>query len=281
MPRSWLFTPAHRPERVAKALPADAVILDLEDGVPPAAKAAARAVIAEVLRARAAASGPLRYARLQAPAGPTLDGDLDAAVQLGTDGICVPKVRRATEVAALDAAIAAREAAAGLGAGSVRLLVMVETAEAVLQVAAIAAASPRVAGLMFGSEDLGAELGVWGAVDHEEFLFARSAIALAAAAHGLEAIDRVFPDFRDPAGLQADAERARQLGFHGKAVIHPAQIETVNFVYSPSPGQVETARRIVAAFDAAGGGAVAVDGRMVDAPIAARARRVLTAAGEL
>src|SRR5262245_12486132 len=141
---AWLFTPGHRPERIEKALalPVDAVILDLEDGVAPEEKEAARAHVAAALAEPG--PGPARWVRLQAAAGPTVAGDLAAAARLGTAGICVPKVRLPEEIAALEGPVREREAAAGLAPGSLRLLVMIETAQAVVHAPAIAAVSPRL-----------------------------------------------------------------------------------------------------------------------------------------
>jgi citrate lyase beta subunit len=262
----------------ALRLPTDAVILDLEDGVPPGEKETARTQIAAVLEHPA--PGPARYVRLQAATGPEVEADLAAAVRPATDGICLPKVRRPEEIAALEEPLRQREAAAGLPDGRIRLFVLIETALALTQAAAIAAGSPRLAALMLGAEDLAADMGLWSVLPDEELSYARSVVAVAAASRGLQAVDRVFPDFRDAEGLRQDALRARRMGFTGKAIIHPAQIEPVRAVFAPMPEEIERARRIVEAFDAAGGGAIAVDGKMVDRPIVEQARKVLESASD-
>ena len=146
----------------------------------------------------------------------------------------------------------------------------------------IAASSPRVIGLVFGSEDFALDLGLPTQREGEaaELLYARSATVVAAVAAGKIALDGIWPDIRDAAGLRADSLRARRLGFSGKTLIHPEQIAVVNEVFSPTSAEVEEARRVVGAFEEAlarGDGAVALDGRMLDAPVVDRARHVLRA----
>jgi citrate lyase subunit beta/citryl-CoA lyase len=278
--RTWLFVPGHQQGRITKALGlgVDAVILDLEDGVPPSEKETARRSIASAVADTG--PGPGRFVRLQAPGGASLAEDLAAGVGRGTAGVCVPKVRLPDEVAALETPLREAERAAGRQAGSVRLLILIETASAVVHAVSIAAASPRSVGLMFGAEDFAVELGMWDGGTAEEFVYARSAIAVAAASAGLEAVDRVFPDIHDAEGLRRDAQRGRALGFTGKAIIHPAQIEGVRSAFRRTAAEITAAQRIVDAWEAAGGGAVAVEGRMVDAPIVERARRLLAVAEE-
>jgi citrate lyase subunit beta/citryl-CoA lyase len=273
--RTWLFSPAHRPERVQKALqlPADAVLLDLEDGVPPSERPLARETVSATLNAQPVSDRC--WVRVQHPQAPDLAEDLSAAVRPGLAGLCLPKVREAAEVAALCTRLEKHEEGARLPLGSVKLLVLLETALGVVNAAQIAAASPRLAGLMLGTEDLAAELGLWSVSPSEEFLYARSVVALAAASRGLEAVDRVYTHFQDQEGLLHDAARARSLGFSGKAIIHPAQIDVVNTVFTPTEAEVRAAQAVVRAAEAAGGGAFAVGGAMADEPVVARARRLL------
>jgi citrate lyase subunit beta/citryl-CoA lyase len=179
--------------------------------------------------------------------------------------------------------VAERETAAGLAAGSVRYIVAIESPRGLLNAAAIATASPRVAALMFGAEDFGLELGLPTLREGEasELLYARSALVVAAAAASVQAIDGVWPDISDAEGLAADCRRSRRLGFTGKSLIHPGQIETINAAFSPTAAEVDYARRVVAAFDEAmarGEGSIAFGGQLIDLPIVERARRTLALA---
>src|SRR6266852_2319680 len=285
--RSLMFVPAHRERMVQRALglgefgrsALDVAILDLEDGVPPTAKDEARRAVADVL-ARPPRGGPLRFVRIQRALSDAGDADLDAVVRSGLDGIVAPKVRRAEEIVWLADELEARERRAGVAPGNLRIVASIESAAALVDAPRIAAASERVIGLMFGSEDFALDLGLPTKREGEaaELLYARSATVVAAASAGKLAIDGIWPDIDDGAGLRADSLRARRLGFAGKTLIHPGQIAVVNEIFSPSAAEVDEARRVVRAFDEAlgrGDGAVALDGQMLDAPVVDRARRVL------
>jgi citrate lyase subunit beta/citryl-CoA lyase len=288
--RSLMFVPAHRQRMVARALglgefgPSglDVAILDLEDGVPPAAKDDARRAVADTL-ARPSPGGPLRFVRIQRALSEAGAADLDAVVRPGLHGVMAAKVRRADEVAWLADELDERERRAGVAAGTVRIIPSIESAAALVEAPRIAASSARVIGLMFGSEDFALDLGLPTEREGEaaELLYARSATVVAAVAAGKLAIDGIWPAFEDDAGLRADSAQARRLGFAGKTLIHPRQIAIVNEVFSPTAAEVEHARRVVRAFDdalALGQGAVALDGRMLDAPVVERARRILRSA---
>ena len=287
--RSLMFVPAHRDRMVQRALglgefgpsALDVAILDLEDGVPPAAKDEARRAVADAL-ARPPRNGPLRFVRIQRALSDAGDADLDAVVRPGLDGIVAPKVRRAEEIVWLADELEARERRAGVAPGNLRIVASIESAAALVDAPRIAAASERVIGLTFGSEDFALDLGLPTKREGEaaELLYARSATVVAAASAGKLAFDGIWPDIKDAAGLRADALRARRLGFTGKTLIHPDQTLVVNEIFSPTAAEVEEARRVVHAFDDAvtrGDGAVALDGRMLDAPVVDRARRVLRA----
>lgn len=288
--RSLMFVPAHRERMVARALglgefgPSglDVAILDLEDGVPPAAKDDARRSVADTL-GHPSPAGPLRFVRIQRALSDDGAADLDAVVRVGLQGVVAAKVRRAEEIAWLADELDERERRAGVAAGTVRIIASIESAAALLEAPRIAASSVRVIGLMFGSEDFALDLGLATKREGEaaELLYARSATVVAAAAAGKVAIDGIWPAFEDDAGLRADSLRAHRLGFAGKTLIHPRQIAVVNEVFSPTPAEVEEARRVVRAFDdalALDQGAVALDGRMLDAPVVERARRILRTA---
>ena len=287
--RSLMFVPAHRERMVQRALglgefgrsALDVAILDLEDGVPPTAKDAARRAVADAL-ARPRQNGPLRFVRIQRPLSDAGDADLDAVVRPGLDGIVAPKVRRAEEIVWLADELEARERRAGVAPGTLLIVASIESAAALVDAPRIAAASERVIGLTFGSEDFALDLGLPTKREGEaaELLYARSATVVAAASAGKLAFDGIWPDIDDGAGLRADSLRARRLGFAGKTLIHPGQIAVVNEIFSPSAAELDEARRVVRAFDEAlgrGDGAVALDGQMLDAPVVDRARRVLRA----
>jgi citrate lyase subunit beta/citryl-CoA lyase len=287
--RSLMFVPAHRDRMVKRALglgefgPSglDVAILDLEDGVPPASKHEARRLVTDVLSGPSR-GGPLRFVRIQRALSDAGEGDLDAVVRPGLDGIVAPKVRRAEEIAWLADELAERERHARVEAGAVRIIASIESAAALVDAPRIAASSRRVIGLTFGSEDFALDLGLPTKREGEaaELLYARSATVVAAASAGKIAVDGIWPDITDIAGLRTDSLRARRLGFSGKTLIHPGQIAVVNEVFSPTAAELEEARRVVRAFDeglARGDGAVALDGQMLDAPVVDRARRVLHA----
>ncbi len=278
--RSILFVPGDRPDRYGKALAAgaDAVCIDLEDAVAPAAKAGARDSVAAFLarREEPAATGadpgrarrPPVVVRVNDPRSE--EGARDAASVTGgprPDAFVIPKVTDAREIVT----------AHRLLGEDIPLFPIIETAAGLEKAVQIGAASAAVAALMFGGFDLSAELGAepqW-----EPLLYARSRVVHAAALSGLDTIDMPSRDFRHVSRLRAEAEKARRLGMTGKVAIHPAQIPVIHEVFTPSPGEVEQARRIVEADRAAGGGAVSLSGRMVDRPVVEAARRLLERAG--
>ena len=280
--RSWMFVPGHQQRMIDKAyrLELDVAMFDLEDGVPPSEKDAARAMMSETLACPS--SGMLRFARIHPAGTKEMEADLHAVIRPGLDGLTLTKVNCPEDVLQISEILDEREEQVGLERESVRFLVTIESARGLIQAPAIAAASPRLVGLMFGAEDFAVDLGMFNVRQGEtgDFLYARSVLVVAAASEGLQAIDRVYLDIRNPAGLERDTRLARDLGFTGKALIHPAQIEVVERGFRPTDAEVEYARRVVEAFEAAeaeGAGAVAVDGQMVDLPVVERARRVMQA----
>ena len=257
----------------------DVAILDLEDGVPPDEKDRARAAIASVLGLASHGGGPARYVRVnEDPAA--RDVDLASVLRPGLDGIVAPKVDRSEDVARLARDLDEREDAAGIARGSIRIVPSIESAEGLLQAHAIAASTDRVIALLFGAEDFARDLGLPAerVAEAADLLYARSAVVVAAVAARRQAIDGIWPDVTDDEGLRRDAVQARRLGFNGKSLIHPGQIETINDVFTPSPAEVSYARRVIDTFEGArskGLGAVALDGKLLDQPIVERARRTL------
>jgi citrate lyase subunit beta/citryl-CoA lyase len=276
--RSMLYVPGIRQDRFGKAMAAgaDAVVFDLEDSVEAGQKEKARSLIADFLAGPS--TGPLRFVRFNGVH--TSDGEADLEFfsgMTGFDGVLLPKVETVGLVE-LVARVFARHASGGVVPP---LLVMLETPAAILRAGEIATADAPVAALLFGAEDFTASLGVERTTDGEELLYARGRIALAAAAARAEAIDAVFTDLHDMEGLRRDCRRARGLGFRGKMAIHPKQIEIINETFTPTQSEVDRARRVVEAYEAAragGQGVTTLDGRLVERPIVERARRVLALA---
>jgi citrate lyase subunit beta/citryl-CoA lyase len=285
--RSLMFVPGHQARMVQRALglgeftPSglDVAILDLEDGVPPDEKDRARAAIAAALGQPSNGQGPARYVRVNRDPG-ARDADLAAVMRPGLEGIVAPKIDHADEVADLTRDLDEREDAAGIERGSIRVVASIESARGLLDARAVAASGDRVIALLFGAEDFARDLSLPAEREAEaaELVYPRSAVVVAAVAAHKAAIDGIWPDVTDVAGLGRDALQGRRLGFVGKSLIHPGQIETINGVFSPSAAEVSYAQRVVAAFEDAqskGRGAVALDGKLLDQPIVERARRTL------
>jgi len=285
--RSLMFVPGHRSRMVQRALgqaefaasALDVAILDLEDGVPPDEKDRARAAIAAALALPSNGTGPARYVRVNRDPA-SRDADLAAIMRPGLEGIVAPKIDRAEEVGSLVRDLDEREEAAGIARGSIRIVPSIESARGLLEAPAIAASSDRVVALLFGAEDFARDLSLPTERQAEaaELVYARSAVVVAATAARRSAIDGIWPDVTDAEGLRRDALQGRRLGFRGKSLIHPGQIEIVNEIFSPTAAEVSHARRVVSAFEdgqARGHGAVALEGKLLDQPIVERARQML------
>ncbi len=289
-----MFVPGHRQKMVDKALGlnTDAIMLDIEDGVAPAEKDAARTQIAASLdQVHAAQSaghrhGPVRYARVNAIGHERMRADFEAVVRPGLDGLALPKVETPDQVRLVSDVLHRQEPEMRIAKGSIRLLIAIESPRGLMNAHAIATASPRVIGLMFGAEDFGKELGlpVNREAEAKELIYARSALVVAGAAAHVQIVDGVWPDIKDAEGLQRYALQARRLGFTGMSLIHPGQIDVINAVFSPTKEEVDYARQVVQAFEEAqarGDGSIALGGQLVDLPIVDRARRTLELARAL
>ena len=277
--RSLLFVPGDRPDRMEKALKAgaDALILDLEDAVAPAAKPEARQAVAQFVGARPAAR---LWVRINPLDGAECDKDLQAVLPARPDGIVLPKAEGGASVAELSHRLAQR------GNATAQILaIATETPAALFQLGSYGG-QKRLAGLTWGAEDLPAAIGA--ATSREEdgrftppYELARSLCLFGAAAAGVAPIETVYPAFRDLEGLAAYAGRARRDGFTGMMAIHPDQVPVINAAFTPSEAEIARARQIVQAFAAnPGAGALSVDGRMVDRPHLVQAQRILSAAEE-
>jgi citrate lyase subunit beta/citryl-CoA lyase len=276
-----MFVPGNSRKFLDKALGGvgvDAVFLDLEDGVPFPLKAEARHCVAATVDA--ATDGPLRFVRVNAVTTDEFALDIETALTPNIHGICVPKVERPEDVTQVAALMADAEARMGVANGTIRIVAAIESAAALLSAPAIAAAHPRLLGLMFGAEDYALDLGLGAQREGEarDLIHARSAIVVAAAAGRILSIDGVFPNLDDPAGLKRDVLQSRRLGFDPKSTFNPRQVDLINQIFSPAPDELEYARKVVNAFNEAqarGDGSIAVGGQLIDLPIVLRARRIL------
>jgi len=287
--RSLLFIPGDDERKLGKgaATGADALILDLEDAVSTARKAAARTLTAQyIAAARSRQGGPLLYVRVNA-----LDTDLwqdDVAGVMGArpDGILLPKSRSGEDVHKLSIALRHEEERAGAAAGSTRIIaIATETPTSVLQLHTYVDASARLEGLTWGAEDLSAALGARsnreddGRTWTSPYRLARDLMLLTAAAAKVQAIDTVFVNFRDPEGLRLECRAAARDGFRGKMAIHPDQVAVINESFTPSAEEIAFSEEIVQAFVAdPQAGVLAIRGHMVDRAHVARAERILARA---
>jgi citrate lyase subunit beta/citryl-CoA lyase len=272
VPRSWLFVPGDSPRKAEKALTsgADAIILDLEDSVAPDAKMAARRLTQEFLSAhRQSEDIPQLWVRVNPLETPECAVDIVAALEGEAFGLVLPKAEGAGDVRHFVALM--RDMAPAV---TPRVLaIATETPRAVLRLASFAEQTlPELYALTWGAEDLATAIGATGnrlpdGSFHEAFRTARSLALLAAHAAGVQAVDTLYADFRDEAGLIASSEAARREGFTGRLAIHPAQVAAINAAFSPTAEEVAHAERIIAAFAEPGAsGTVGIDGMMVDRP---------------
>ena len=286
--RSWMFVPGHRQRMIDKALGlnADAIMLDIEDGVAPNEKDTARKTIAESLGREKAPGSPARYVRINAIGHARMDADLAAVVRPGLEGLVCPKVDTPEEVRKVDAILNDKEPQIHLDKGAVKLLIAIESPRGLLNAPAIAMASERIVGLIFGAEDFGREIGLPAVREGEarDLIYARSAIVIAAAAAHVQPIDGVWVDLNDSEGLFAFARQSRQLGFSGMSCIHPSQVEAINTVFSPTAEEIDYCQKVLQAFDEAnarGDGSIALRGQLIDRRTVERARRSIEMAKSL
>jgi citrate lyase subunit beta/citryl-CoA lyase len=286
--RSFLFIPGDSSKKLDKGMGsgADALLLDLEDSISPQRKAEARATTAAFLKeARTAKERPRLYVRINGLASGLTDDDLDVVVAGHPDGIVFPKAEGGAAVIHCDAKITAREAVHGLPDGALDIIaIATETAAALFLAGTYAGASKRLKGLTWGAEDLSAELGAEANRDRDgnflsPYQLARSLCLAGAAAAQVQAIDTVYVDFRNEAGLRRECEEARRDGFTGKMAIHPAQVAVINEVFTPTAEAIQRAAAVIAAFAAdPGAGTVGIGGVMYDRPHLERAKQLLARA---
>ncbi len=277
--RALLYMPGDDRRKIEKAttLGVDCICMDMEDGVAITRKAEARAVIAQAMKELDFGSSE-RCIRINSFGSGFEKFDLAAAVATNPDAIVVPKVETAEQVRSISEYIEMYELSGKMKMGSIRMLVGVETANGIMNLSDIAGSDKRLEAIIFGAEDFAASVGATRTREATEVLYARSAVVTACAAHELQAIDMVYIDFRDVEGLRSEAEQGARLGFSGKQIIHPNQVEAVQAAFTPSEEAIEYAQRVVRVFSASqkeGKGAFALDGKMIDMPLLKNAQKVL------
>lgn len=282
--RTMLFSPANDLRKAGKALmlDADGVVLDLEDAVALSEKANARLALKEGLAL------PRRgdvFVRVNSVQTEFILNDLLAAVDHGVRGIVIAKTESAEEVRMVDWAVGQIEKDRGIAEGALELIPFLESANAIINAFSIASACRRVSRLFFGGVDYVLDIGTSFSKSGNEIFYARAQLVVASRAAGIEPpIDTVYPDFKDIEGLVVDAKSVRQMGFQGKLAIHPGQVGPLNEVFTPTEEEISWAKKIVKVFDeteAKGQAVFQVDGKMIEYPIANRARRIIELANQI
>src|SRR3954452_24020143 len=286
--RSFLFIPGDSPKKLDKGMGsgADALLLDLEDSISPTNKVEARATILAFLKeAIPQRERPRIYVRINGLVTGLTDADLDAVVPGRPDGIMFPKAEGGAAVIHCDAKITAREAVHGVPDGALDIIaIATETAQAMFLAGTYGGSSKRLKGLTWGAEDLSVELGAEANRDRDghflaPYQLARSLCLAGAAAAQVQAIDTVYIDFKNDAGLRREGEEPRRDGFTGKMAIHPGQVAIINVVFTPTAEAIKRAEAVVAAFaENPGAGTIGIDGVMYDRPHLERARQLVTRA---
>lgn len=284
--RSVFYIPGNNEKMVSKAptFPADIVTLDLEDSVPPAEKPKAREMVRENLK-YAAGGGAEVYVRVNNWETLLTNDDLEAVVHQGLDGVCLAKCGGPDHVRRLDWKLEELERRRGIPVGTVKIQLLIETAKGVINAYPSAIESPRVNSLIFGAVDYTKDMRVKLTTEGEELKYARAHTAVAARAAGCIAIDCPFVAFQDMEAFERDTAYGRTLGYEGRMLIHPSQIEPSHRIYTPAPDDVEWATGVVDMFEkealAKGLAAVSYKGKMVDTPVYENARTILAVMAEI
>ena len=283
--RSLLFVPGNTPRMLDRALGLrpDAFIPDMEDSVPWDEKANARAVTASYLPSAAETGVPV-IPRVNSLDTGLLEADLEAVIGPHTFGVSIGKVDNLQIAEEIEGLLSRLESEAGLSPGTIKLVPWIESAEAIVNAYSICTASERIVAVAFGAEDFTNDMEIERRDDDAELSYARRAIAVAARAAGVLALDTPYFAFRDPDGLRANSLESRGVGFKGRFAIHPAQIDVINEVYSPSLDQIKHALRVIEAFEEAvsmGRGSTSLDGKVVDVPVVKRAQALLDQAKQM
>jgi citrate lyase subunit beta/citryl-CoA lyase len=284
--RSILYVPGNNDKMIGKAsgLGADIVTLDLEDSVPPAEKVNARQISAAALEA-VGAGGSEVYVRVNNWETLMTDDDLEAVVHKGLCGVTLAKCGHSDDVKRLDWKLDELERRRGLVRGSIKISVLLETAKGVMNAYPALLASPRMVNAIFGAVDYTKDMRVKLTSEGEEQKYARRHVAVAARAAGVVAIDAPFVAYQDQEAFEANVRDGRQMGYEGRMIIHPSQIDVCNRMYAPDPADVEWAIGVVKAFEeeaiAKGSAAISYKGKMVDTPVYLNAKDILSAHEEI
>lgn len=284
MRRSLLFLPGNNPNMLINAdyLGSDAVIFDLEDAVSPAEKDAARLLVRNTLRY--ITLGCEKIVRINSVDTPYWKSDINTILPEKPDLVLLPKVSMASDVIEVDKYMTEVENKLGLDLGTVGIMPLIETALGVENAYSIAVSSHRVKALFLGAEDLTADLQCKRTKEGREIEYARTRLVVAARAAGIDVYDTPFTDVNDDEGIVVDAKLAKSLGFTGKASISPRHVDVINSVFSPTIAEIDYAYAVLDAIDTAkkqGKGAISLNGKMIDAPIVARAERTIAMAKAL
>ncbi len=277
--RTMLYVPGNNPGMIRDAhiYGSDAIMFDLEDSVSLNEKDAARFLVYNALKTvdYGRAETVVRINGLNTPFGRE---DLEAIVRVQPDVVRLPKTERAEDIQEVDRLLSQIEDTIGMEPGTIQLIAAVESALGVINAYPIAAASPRLVGIAIGAEDFVTDLKTTRSLDGIELLTARSQILFAARAAGIDALDTVFSDVNDEEGFTNEVKLIKQLGFDGKSIINPRQIEIIHNIFMPTQEEINQSVRIIEAIQEAerkGSGVISLDGKMIDKPIVERARRTL------
>jgi citrate lyase subunit beta/citryl-CoA lyase len=283
--RTALFVPGNRPERIEKAFntEADVIIMDLEDAVPFSEKETSRSKVREKV---AKFADRMILVRINALGSPFIKGDLEEAIVKGVKGIVLPKVEKADDIHEINNLLLEVEKTGALSDGSIRVFPLIESAAAVQHIYDIVSTKTkpeRVYTVMFGAADFTLDMGIEMTMEGSELFYARSKISIACRAAGIAPpVDTPFMiDLKNTEALISDARRAKELGFQGKLVIHPNQVDPCNRIFSPTPEEILGAEKIVQAFEeaeAAGMAAIQLEGKFIDYPVAKRCKDILALA---
>ena len=277
--RALLYMPGDDRRKIEKSttLGVDSICMDLEDGTAVNKKLEARAVIAKAMKELDFGESE-RCIRINSIGSGFEKDDLASALEAQPDSIVVPKIETAEQVKWVSDQIESYELSNKLNLGSIRLLIGLETAKGIMNLKEIAEADKRLEAMIFGAEDYAASVGATRTNEGTEVLYARSAVVTACAANDLQSIDMVYIDFKDTEGLRAEAQAGAGLGFSGKQVIHPNQVQVTQEAFTPSDDAIAYAQRVVETFESSqkeGKGAYALDGKMIDMPLLKNAQKVL------
>lgn len=277
--RSLLFVPGDKPKMIQKSwtLGSDAIIFDLEDAVAESAKVEARENVRTALET-AVGVGACAFVRINSGQTPDWQADVKAVTGKNLHGIVMPKCGSPTDVVSVARLVQERERAIRLTAGSIRLLLQIESARGLLEARRLVKSSRRVVALLLGAEDFCSDMRITRTKEGQELLYARSHLATCARAQDCIAIDTIYPYFDDPEGLVRETQVAKRLGFSGKLAIHPKQVPMIHSAFAPTDDEVREARKVLEAFadaQARGAGVISMAGKMIDKPMVERACQVI------